>query len=178
MGLAMTKSSILFFYLRFPSPRAFKAACYLVLFIAVGNGLTAGFAFLYLCQPIEKHWNPYVEGKCADHVLPFWVAAIVNMATDGIILLLPIWLLWPLRLGVAKMLSVLCILMAGGLYVRSRPLSSLYGLTKAEWQRVRRYDLQGRRYTQVYEEHGRHLGLYRQLHVVVRGDEVATVDDE
>lgn len=115
LSLVITKASILCFYLRFPSPRAFQAACYLILFIAAGNGLTAGFAFVYLCQPIERHWNPNVEGKCANPAVPFWVAAIVNMATDVIILLLPIWLLWPLRLGAAKMLSVLCIMMAGGL---------------------------------------------------------------
>lgn len=127
MGLAVTKASILFFYLRFPTPRSFVAACYLVLFIAVGNGLTAGFAFLYLCRPIARHWDRTITGTCANAVKPFWVAAIVNMATDVVILLLPIWLIWPLRIGAAKMLSVLCILMAGGLFVNRRPLL-MFGL--------------------------------------------------
>ena len=117
MSLALTKASIVFFYLRFPSSRLFKAACYLVLFIAVANGLTAGFSFLYLCQPIAKHWHWEIEGRCVNASVPFWVAAIVNMSTDVIILLLPVWLLLPLRLGPAKMLSVLGVMMAGGLYV-------------------------------------------------------------
>ncbi|KAL2106656.1 hypothetical protein VUR80DRAFT_6421 [Thermomyces stellatus] len=113
LSLATTKASILFFYLRFPSSRLFRAACYLVLFVAAGNGLTAGFAFLYLCQPIERHWNRKIEGHCGNPAVPFWVAAIVNMCTDAIILFLPVWLLRPLRLGPAKTASVLCVLMAG-----------------------------------------------------------------
>lgn len=120
LSLATTKASILFFYLRFPSSRLFRAACYLVLFVAAGNGLTAGFAFLYLCQPIERHWNRKIEGHCGNPAVPFWVAAIVNMCTDAIILFLPVWLLRPLRLGPAKTASVLCVLMAGGLYVPTR----------------------------------------------------------
>ncbi|PKS05397.1 hypothetical protein jhhlp_008773 [Lomentospora prolificans] len=115
MSLVMTKTSILFFYLRFPSPRLFRAACYAVMAMAIGNGLTAGFSFLYLCQPIRKHWDWAVEGKCvASFTIPFWVAAIVNMVTDIFILLLPVWLLRPLRLPPVKMLSVLGVLMAGG----------------------------------------------------------------
>lgn len=95
--------------------------------MAVGNGLTAGFAFLYLCQPIKKHWDMEVPGHCGNHAVPFWVAAIVNMSTDIQILLLPIWLLRPLKLGAAKMLSVLCVLMAGGLYVADPPLDTILG---------------------------------------------------
>ncbi|SPO01923.1 uncharacterized protein DNG_04596 [Cephalotrichum gorgonifer] len=114
MSLATTKASILFFYLRFPSSRVFKAACYAVLALAVGNGLTAGFSFLYLCQPIRKHWDFAVPGHCVGSAVLFWVAAIVNMATDVFILLLPIWLIRPLKLAPVKMLSVLMVIMAGG----------------------------------------------------------------
>ncbi|CAI4213660.1 unnamed protein product [Parascedosporium putredinis] len=108
LSLMMTKLSILCFYLRFPASRSFKVVCYAIMAMVIGNALTAGFSFLYLCRPIRKHWDWAVEGNCvASFTIPFWVAAIVNMVTDVFILLLPVWLLKPLRLPLPSS-SVVC----------------------------------------------------------------------
>jgi len=111
-----TKASILLYYLRFPSSRAFRLATCSVLIISVGYTLTGIFAWAYNCTPMEKAWDRTVEGTCIDTLSGMLVRTIFNVATDVSILLLPIWLLWPLRLwSVWHKLSVLVVLMAGGL---------------------------------------------------------------
>jgi hypothetical protein len=114
-SLTSTKVSILLFYLRFPSSRLFKTATYLVMFLAVGNGLSAMFAVVYLCQPIAKSWDVALPGACGEGMILFWVTAVLNMSTDILILLLPFWLLKPLRLPTRRMFGVAFILMSGGL---------------------------------------------------------------
>jgi hypothetical protein len=115
ISLASTKISILLFYLRFPTSKLFKAAAYLVMFVVVGNCLAAVFAVVYLCQPIARNWDFSIPGKCGEGMVLFWVGAIVNMTSDVLILLLPFWLLAPLRLPPRRMFGVALILMSGGL---------------------------------------------------------------
>jgi hypothetical protein len=110
-----TKSSILLFYLRFPSSRAFQLATYTVLITSVGYTTSGVFVFTYNCSPMEKSWDRNLEGSCIDSAAALLARAVLNVATDFAILLLPVWLLWPIRLwSVWHKLSVLVVLMAGG----------------------------------------------------------------
>jgi hypothetical protein len=117
MSTLLTKSSVLFFYLRFAAANfRFRIATYFVLSVVVGYTLATGFSFLYLCSPIEKLWNISIPGRCVDIYTAYFVSAIFNSATDVVILLLPIWLLWPLRVKLSQKIAVGLVLMPGGLY--------------------------------------------------------------
>lgn len=85
--------------------------------VAIGYCLANGFVFLYMCQPIIFFWDPTVPGggKCGDIYGGFLACAALNVATDILILLMPIWLIWPLRVGLLKKLGVGIIMMTGGL---------------------------------------------------------------
>lgn len=115
LSLMCTKLSILMFYLRFPSSKLFKAAAYLVMLLAVGNGVSAALSVVYLCKPIPKNWDPSIDGSCGDGMVLFWATAVLNMSTDILILMLPFWLLKPLQLPPRRMFGVALILMSGGL---------------------------------------------------------------
>ncbi|KAK5653716.1 hypothetical protein OQA88_8747 [Cercophora sp. LCS_1] len=108
------KASVLLYYLRFPSSRAFRYATYSVLVVSVGYTFTGFLAFAYSCTPIEYYWDKSIDGKCIDSSAALLARAILNVATDACILLLPIWLLWPLRLSCGRKLGVTVVLMAGG----------------------------------------------------------------
>lgn len=110
-----TKVSILLFYLRFPSERGFKDAAYIIMFIATGYSLAQAFSFTYNCNPVERYWDSGVEGSCLNLVLAFIVAAGLNVGTDFVILPLPIWLLWPLRIATRQKVAVTLLFMTGGL---------------------------------------------------------------
>jgi hypothetical protein len=144
ISLASTKVSILLFYLRFPVSKLFKAATFLVMFVVVGNCIAAVFAVVYLCQPIARNWDFTIPGKCGDGMVLFWVGALVNMTSDILILLLPIWLLMPLRLPARRMFGVALILMSGGFVcaltiVRVVDIPKSMGITDITWDYVNNF---------------------------------------
>lgn len=86
------------------------------MFVAVGYSLAGALAFAYSCVPMEKYWDSSVEGECVNVSASLLARCILNVVTDVCILLLPIWLLWRLRLGsVLRKAAVSLVLMAGGL---------------------------------------------------------------
>jgi hypothetical protein len=112
------KLSILSFYLRFSVDRAFRVAVYIVMFIAVGYSIPNAFLFLFNCRPIQSYWDWTIPQEyCIDQQKIFDASNILNMATDFLILLLPIWILRPMRVPLLRKIGIALILMAGGLYV-------------------------------------------------------------
>jgi hypothetical protein len=111
------KLSILSFYLRFSVDRWFRITVYVVMSITVGYTIPNAFLFSYICQPHDKYWDWSLQGTCINAQAAFDAANILNMATDYMILVLPIWMLRPLRVPLLKKIGVALILMAGGLYV-------------------------------------------------------------
>lgn len=97
--------------------RPFRITVYIVLFVIIGYSLNAGFSFLYLCSPIKRLWDTSVSGTCVDLNAAYLVSSVLNAVTDVVILLLPIWLLWPLRVRWEQKMVVALALMPGGLYV-------------------------------------------------------------
>jgi hypothetical protein len=107
--------SILLFYLRFAIEPAFRITAYVVMFIAAGYCAANAFVWAYICQPMALYWDWSMEGTCQDTGKAYISTSALNVATDIIILLLPIWLLWPLRVRPMQKLAVTVVLMAGGL---------------------------------------------------------------
>lgn len=84
--------------------------------VAAGYSFVSALFFAFMCKPVAAFWDPtIVGGKCSDVTAGFLACAALNVVTDVIILLLPIWLLWPLRVGPLQKLAVAVILMTGGL---------------------------------------------------------------
>ncbi|KAM7204683.1 hypothetical protein V8F20_003467 [Naviculisporaceae sp. PSN 640] len=109
------KMSILSFYLRFPTERAFRFVTYFLMVVVAGFCIATAFAFLYHCEPREFAWDFTIPGgKCVDLYAAYLAPAAINAATDIIILFMPIWLLWPLRIGPLKKIGVALIMMTGG----------------------------------------------------------------
>jgi hypothetical protein len=115
------KLSILSFYLRFSVDRRFRITVYIVMFITVGYTIPNAFLFSYICIPYQRYWDWSIQGTCINDQAAFDAANIFNMATDYMILVLPIWMLRPLRVPLLKKIGVALILMAGGLYVSPSP---------------------------------------------------------
>ena len=117
LGLAtlLIKASILLFYLRLASSRAFKIVTCLVLFGVCGYCLFGAFTWLFMCRPINAYWDLTVHGKCLNFKVAFLVGGAVNVMTDVVMLLLPIWVLRPLRLPRKQKIGVTLVLMAGSL---------------------------------------------------------------
>jgi hypothetical protein len=98
LGTLFIKTSILLFYLRLPSGRNFKLVTCTVLLVACGNNLFGAFGWLVMCRPIKKYWEITINGTCLNFNTACFVGGAMNVGTDMVILLLPIWVLRPLRL--------------------------------------------------------------------------------
>ena len=87
-----------------------------MLVVVIAYTLANGLTFLYMCAPMRKWWDYSVQGGyCLDSYAAFLAAAVMNSVTDVVLLLLPIWLLWPLRVRLRKKIAVGLVLMPGGL---------------------------------------------------------------
>ncbi|KAH6668388.1 hypothetical protein B0J14DRAFT_600636 [Halenospora varia] len=113
LGTLFIKVSILLFYLRLTQSRRIRTVTYIVMFISVGYCLIGAFALVYTCKPIRKYWDFSTPGTCINSGVLFLCGAALNVATDVVMLLLPIWLLWPLRLPAREKIGVTIILMMG-----------------------------------------------------------------
>ncbi|KAH7376959.1 hypothetical protein B0T11DRAFT_273159 [Plectosphaerella cucumerina] len=104
------KVSILFFYLRFAVQQSFRWVVYAVIFVVTGYSISASFGFLYGC-------NIPGSPACQRLAKVFLASAILNVVTDMVILLLPIWLIWSMRLRIQYKIAVALIMMGGGFVV-------------------------------------------------------------
>ncbi|CAK39197.1 uncharacterized protein An06g01290 [Aspergillus niger] len=86
--------------------------------LSIGYWIGCSVAFLCSCQPISYYWTQYenpLGGYVRYDLYPFYIAhAVVNMAGDLLILLVPIPLVWRLKLRVGQKIQILSIFLLGG----------------------------------------------------------------
>ncbi|KAJ0138895.1 hypothetical protein CTA2_1840 [Colletotrichum tanaceti] len=114
LSILFTKASILVFYLRFPLKPAVRLVVYGVMFATVAYSAAGALGWAYLCAPMAKIWDPDTPGTCVDRSAWWLMLSVSDVATDLAILLLPIWILSPLSLRLAKKIEMTIFLMAGG----------------------------------------------------------------
>lgn len=121
LSILFTKTSILAFYLRFSISRRLNIVIRGVIFVVIAYCLLGAFQVLYACQPISWYWDRSGprKGKCIDVDPWYGTLSVVNVVTDAILLILPFWLLRPLRVGRAHRAALVGIMGTGGLYVPS-----------------------------------------------------------
>ncbi|EXJ69959.1 uncharacterized protein A1O5_07032 [Cladophialophora psammophila CBS 110553] len=96
------KLSMLFLYLRIFSSRNFRIAAYFVMFICVGTAIGTIVPTIFACHPIQKAWTPTMPGKCIWTPGIWYSSSSINIATDVMIIALPIAQIRPLKLPKAQ----------------------------------------------------------------------------
>ncbi|KAK3299872.1 uncharacterized protein B0H64DRAFT_2209 [Chaetomium fimeti] len=117
ISILFIKTSILRFYLRFSTSRRFNIAVYILMFLVIAAYLTGAFGFLFGCQPINYQWDyATMEGKGRCLAMDPWYGWLVafNCITDAVLLVLPAWIIGPLRIGFAQKAALAAILGTGG----------------------------------------------------------------
>lgn len=70
-------------------------------------------ATFFVCTPMKRYWDFSVPGTCINISANFVALAAFNVGTDVVMLLLPIWLLGPLKIQKRQKIGVTLILMIG-----------------------------------------------------------------
>ncbi|KAF2816751.1 uncharacterized protein BDZ99DRAFT_403879 [Mytilinidion resinicola] len=105
MAIALTKISILFFYLRIFPEKNFRRCVYGVMACCVIY--IVGFIppVIAQCQPINlawKHWDGEHKGHCINLNVEGWISAAVNIVIDAMVIVLPLQQIAKLKLSRRK----------------------------------------------------------------------------
>ena len=117
-SVALPKMSALCFYLRvfvYPKGRAF--ACIVIGFVVL-NWAAFSIAAILQCKPTAYWWDKTIQGGVCFNVTVFYRAMCVpNLATDILVLALPITSLIQLKLPPFKKIALCFIFLTGGVWV-------------------------------------------------------------
>ena len=86
-----TKMSIIMLYLRIFPQRWFRLTCYVLLIIITSYMVAAFFASIFQCTPVARAWDKSIPGSCIDNTTNWYANAGFSIATDFIILALPMY---------------------------------------------------------------------------------------
>lgn len=122
LTVPLIKLSVLLFYRRI---FGMTYTIWFCVFLTIGYFISGTIAFLACCRPVSYFWTQFAEhsgGKCVFNLYPFYVThAAINVATDGIILLVPIPIVWKLQMRWTQKLMLSGIFLVGGLCVTPKP---------------------------------------------------------
>ena len=118
--ITSTKISILLLYRRIFITPKFKLATSIVGAICVIWLMTAILGDLLQCRPIagasELKGIPYDHARCMNHPeVFFWFISLILLATDVIILCLPISMIWKLKMCIQQKIVLSAMFLLGGL---------------------------------------------------------------
>ncbi|KAI0378203.1 hypothetical protein F5Y04DRAFT_262681 [Hypomontagnella monticulosa] len=116
-ALVLTKLSGLLFLSRiFPrhaNSRLFNGALYATYGLNASWLIGAYFGTIFLCDPVEKGWDPFLEGECGLTTNLFLGSAIPSVVIDLIIMILPLPKIWGLRTTAGKKVGLIAIFILG-----------------------------------------------------------------
>ncbi|KAH6876733.1 hypothetical protein B0T10DRAFT_361291, partial [Thelonectria olida] len=116
-ALAFVKATFLFQYHRIfavAEPRM-RGIIYLVGAFVFLYSLMTVLVTVFLCVPVEKFWRPGVPGVCLNRMAVWCTSAALNIATDFVIILLPMPTLKQLRLPKYQKRAIILVFAVGGL---------------------------------------------------------------
>ncbi|KAH8675578.1 hypothetical protein BX600DRAFT_177444 [Xylariales sp. PMI_506] len=115
-SLALTKISMLIFYLQVFPKRGFRICCYVLIGLNIIYALGFDMVCIFQCSPIEGvwlSWDGEYKAKCLSINIMGWVAAAVNIALDLVTIILPLPELFQLSLSLKKKSQILTMFMLG-----------------------------------------------------------------
>ncbi|CAG7962272.1 unnamed protein product [Penicillium nalgiovense] len=154
MTMIFAKISALTLFARLFRPRPFLLATYIVMGFLVIVGLWTTLSGFFFCVPVHSFWSPYEEvrlAKCLPAAPVWFTNAALQTATDLVILIMPLPLLWKLQLPKRQRWGILVVFSLGIFTIgtscaRLYPLSVMVGggdMTKANAQAALWSSLEG-----------------------------------
>lgn len=113
--LPLVKFSVLLFYYRIFPQQKFRYALYgmgtfLILFF-----LSSVLAVVLQCRPIHAFWEPEIPHHCFNQVAFYIAQGSLNFVSDVMVVVMPIPLIWKLRLPLIRRIGLIIVFLLGGL---------------------------------------------------------------
>ncbi|KAJ6167640.1 hypothetical protein N7497_000483 [Penicillium chrysogenum] len=113
LTMNMTKMSILLLYLRIFIQRWFRITCYVLLVIIAFYMVAAFFASIFQCTPVARAWNKTIPGSCINITTNWYANAGFSIATDIIILTLPMYPLYKSKIVLKRKIALMGVFALG-----------------------------------------------------------------
>ncbi|KAH7130846.1 hypothetical protein EDB81DRAFT_845510 [Dactylonectria macrodidyma] len=84
-----------------------------LLVLLLAEGIEECLVVIFKCNPVDKAWTPLKEGTCLDLRSFYYASFGVKLATDIILFVQPIPVVWRLQLSTAKRIGVVLMLSLG-----------------------------------------------------------------
>lgn len=116
LSVTLTKISILFLY-----HRIFPVFLFRNISTATGIFMTVWviayeLTTIFSCVPVQYFWDKSIKhGKCIKETDYDYSMTAINIATDVLVLVLPVPWIWKLQMKPVRKYAVLCIFLLGGL---------------------------------------------------------------
>ncbi|OQD85129.1 hypothetical protein PENANT_c011G05538 [Penicillium antarcticum] len=111
--IACIKLSILMLYRRLFPVKSMKYAVNIVGMIVILWAACGILAGCFICIPTEKLWHPMMQGGCMNLSKFYYGLQIPNIATDAIILVMPMHIVWNLPISKAQKVGLSGIFVLG-----------------------------------------------------------------
>ncbi|KAL3493997.1 hypothetical protein BJX62DRAFT_234855 [Aspergillus germanicus] len=111
--ITCVKLSILAFYKRLFSVRPMVLAVKTVAAVVILWCIGVFFVSAVVCVPFRKLWEPTVSGACIDLAQFYYGLQIPNIVTDAIILVMPLRIVWNLKMPRTQRILLMGIFMLG-----------------------------------------------------------------
>ena len=121
VSITSAKAAVLLLYLRIFTVRRFRIAIYLVGTLCLLWFVAAFFIFLFQCQPVNKGWVPNTPGACLDLRNVYYGTSASNSILDIIVTVMPIRVIWKLKLARKQRVVLTLIMCLGLMYATSNP---------------------------------------------------------
>ncbi|KAH8589764.1 hypothetical protein B0O99DRAFT_745744 [Bisporella sp. PMI_857] len=117
LSIMFSKMSILVLFLR-SLPQKPTRSIYVTIVVVVLYSLIGSFAWLFACWPLEKFWDLTItRGSCIEWSKINIFSGAMNIATDIVVLLLPIFTLGKVELPKWEKIGLVLVLMTGGFVI-------------------------------------------------------------
>lgn len=117
--LVFVKLAIVAFLLRIVISRVQRAILYTVAALTTIYGVALFLILLLQCRPVSRYWNPFMSGGvCANPLLivnALYANSAICMVTDFTMAILPVFVVWDLKMNTRTKLAAGFILGLGAL---------------------------------------------------------------
>ncbi len=108
----LLRCSIAVFILRICAKRSHKIIIYVTTGVVLVFSTFYFFLVIFQCHPVSYYWTRYgpdPEGKCIDPMIfpaASYAHSAVSASADWVLGILPVWLIWDLKMNIQTKISV------------------------------------------------------------------------
>lgn len=114
--ITVTKMSILMQYFTIFHTGKVRRACWVIIGIVVAYGMWSIITAIFMCSPVPYFWNKSIPGGRCLPEQPVWFGnGAINIATDLMILILPMPTFSKLNLPKKQKIGLMLVLSLGGM---------------------------------------------------------------